>query len=283
MTESASWKKLTPHQHEVIVNGATEAPGTGHLLNHKGDGTYTCARCQSPLFRSTTKFESGCGWPSFDQSIPGAVRELPDADGRRVEIRCQHCDGHLGHVFRGEGMTTKNTRHCVNSLSIEFEQGNSELAFFAGGCFWGVEHLLQGIDGVSTVHSGYMGGQTENPTYQEVCSGTTGHTETVRVTYDPTRVSFETLAKAFFEIHDPTQVNRQGPDVGTQYRSAIFYENDEQKAKTEELIGILESKGLKVATEVAPAGVFWPAEAYHQDYFERNDAGHACHARVQRF
>lgn len=283
MTDSASWKKLTPHQHEVIVNGATEAPGSGPLLNNKETGTYTCARCQSPLFRSTTKFDSGCGWPSFDQSIPGAVRELPDADGRRVEIRCQHCDGHLGHVFRGEGMTEKNTRHCVNSLSIEFESGNSELAFFAGGCFWGVEHLLQSIDGVSKVDSGYMGGETENPTYEQVCTGTTGHTETVRVTFDPSLVDYETLAKAFFEIHDPTQVNRQGPDVGTQYRSAVFFESPEQEASVRGLIEILEGQGLKVATEVEPAGIFWPAEAYHQDYFERNAPGYICHERVKRF
>jgi peptide methionine sulfoxide reductase msrA/msrB len=283
MTDSAGWKKLTPQEHQVIVNGGTEAPGTGRLLDHKDDGSYTCARCHSPLFRSTSKFNSGCGWPSFDDSIPGAVRELPDADGSRVEIRCQHCDGHLGHVFRGEQMTEKDTRHCVNSLSIAFETGNSELAFFAGGCFWGVEHLLQAIDGVSKVDSGYMGGEVQNPSYEAVCSGTTGHTETVRVTYDPQVVSYETLAKAFFEIHDPTQVNRQGPDVGTQYRSAVFFESPEQEATIRGLIGFLEREGLKVATQVEPAGIFWPAEAYHQDYFERNAPGYVCHERVKRF
>jgi len=283
MTDPSPWKNLDPRQRAVLVDGATEPPGTGALLNHKGDGTYSCARCQSPLFRSGSKFDSGCGWPSFDESIPGAVRELPDADGRRVEIRCQHCDGHLGHVFRGERMTANDTRHCVNSLSIEFEQGDSALAFFAGGCFWGVEHLMQSIDGVSRVDSGYMGGETPNPTYEQVCTGGTGHAEAVRVAYDPERVDYETLAKVFFEIHDPTQVDGQGPDIGTQYRSAVFVENEEERRTIEDLIGILREKGLAVATTIEPAGIFWPAESYHQDFFERNPGRHGCHARVQRF
>ncbi|MFT7485520.1 MAG: peptide methionine sulfoxide reductase msrA/msrB [Candidatus Paceibacteria bacterium] len=283
MTPSASWNDLTPQQRQVIEQGATEAPGTGRLLNHEESGTYTCARCDSPLFISNSKFDSGCGWPSFDDAIAGAVRELPDTDGQRVEIRCQHCDGHLGHVFRGEGKTEKNTRHCVNSLSIEFEQGSKELAFFAGGCFWGVEHLLQQVEGVSTVDSGYMGGETANPSYRAVCSGNSGHTESVRVSFDPKVVSYETLAKLFFEIHDPTQVDGQGPDIGTQYRSAVFFESPEQEQVIHKLIAHLTEQGNKVATEVAPAGVFWPAEADHQDYLERNPNGHMCHVRVQRF
>lgn len=283
MTDPTPWRPLSPEEHHVIVNGGTEPPGTGRLLNHEQDGTYTCARCSSPLFVSNSKFHSGCGWPSFDDSIPGAVRELPDADGSRVEIRCQHCDGHLGHVFRGEGFTERDTRHCVNSLSIGFQDGRSRLAFFAGGCFWGVEHLLQSIEGVSRVESGYMGGEHPSPTYEEVCTGGTGHTETVRVIFDPEVVSYETLAKAFFEIHDPTQVGGQGPDIGSQYRSAVFVEDEAQERTIRELIGMLEGKGLAVATEVAPAGIFWPAEAYHQDYFERHGAGRSCHQRVPRF
>ena len=283
MTDPAPWKKLSPDEHHVIVNAGTEPPGTGRLLKHGEDGTYTCARCSSPLFVSGSKFDSGCGWPSFDDSLPGAVRELPDPDGLRVEIRCQHCDGHLGHVFRGEGFTAKDTRHCVNSLSIGFEHGRSQVAFFAGGCFWGIEYLFQSMDGVSRVDSGYMGGEHPNPTYEEVCTGGTGHAEAVRVFFDPELVSYETLATAFFEVHDPTQVGGQGPDIGPQYRSAVFVESEEQERTVRELIGILEGKGLRVVTEVQPAGIFWPAEAYHQDYFERNAAGHVCHARVQRF
>ena len=193
------------------------------------------------------------------------------------------CDGHLGHVFVGERITAKNTRHCVNSLSIEFESGRKQVAFFAGGCFWGVEHLLQQIDGVSKVDSGYMGGETESPTYRQVCTGSTGHTETVRVTYDPDLVDFETLAKAFFELHDPTQVNRQHNDVGTQYRSAVFYAGPEQLEITRKLIAILEGQGLQVATEVSPAGIFWPAEPEHQDYLEHNPNGYMCHVPQKRF
>ncbi len=283
MTNQASWNELTPQQHQVIVNGGTEAPGSGALLDNKADGTYTCARCGSPLFISNSKFDSGCGWPSFDDSIPGAVRELPDADGSRVEIRCMQCDGHLGHVFLGERITAKNTRHCVNSLSIQFETGHKQVAFFAGGCFWGVEHLLQQIEGVSKVDSGYMGGETESPSYRQVCTGATGHTETVRITYDPDLVDFETLAKAFFELHDPTQVDRQHNDVGTQYRSAVFFSGPEQEAVTRKLISILEGQGLKVATEVSPAGVFWPAEPEHQDYLEHNPDGYMCHVPKKRF
>jgi peptide methionine sulfoxide reductase msrA/msrB len=280
---TSSWNKLTPEQHRVIVNAGTEAPGTGALLDHSGDGTYTCARCDSPLFISDSKFDSGCGWPSFDSSIPGAVRELPDSDGSRVEIRCMQCNGHLGHVFVGERITEKNTRHCVNSLSIEFESGRKQQAFFAGGCFWGVEHLLQRIDGVHKVDSGYMGGEYDNPTYREVCTGNTGHTETVRVTFDPDLVDFATLAKAFFELHDPSQVDRQHNDVGTQYRSAVFYNGPEQEAVTRKLIGILGEQGLNVATEVSPAGIFWPAEEDHQDYLEKNPGGYMCHVPKKRF
>lgn len=168
-------------------------------------------------------------------------------------------------------------------MTDEPREDTIESAVVAAGCFWGVEHLFKQLDGVLATEVGYTGGSTDNPTYREVCSGTTGHTETVRVTFDPEVVMFEGLARLFFEIHDPTQVNRQGPDVGTQYRSAVFYEGPEQEAVTRKLIGLLEAKGLDVATEVLPAGVFWPAEEYHQDYLEHNPGGHMCHARVKRF
>lgn len=277
------WNELTPEQVRVIEHAGTEMPGTGQFLNHHEDGVYTCARCRAPLFGSDTKFESGCGWPSFDDSLPGAVKELMDPDGRRTEIRCARCDGHLGHVFRGEGMTPKNTRHCVNSVSMDFAAGNVEQAFFAGGCFWGVEHLLEEMDGVLEVDSGFMGGTVDRPSYRQVVSGTTGHAETVRVTFDPRRVSFEAVAKMFFEIHDPTQMNRQGPDIGPQYRSAVFYANDAQKQVTERLIGVLKEKGLNVVTEVAKAGLYWPAEEYHQDYYVKTGKQPYCHMRVERF
>jgi len=141
---------------------------------------------------------------------------------------------------------------------------------FAGGCFWGVEHYFQRVKGVISTSVGYTGGCKDNPTYKEVCSDDTGHTEAVEVVYNPEITSYEELAKLFFEIHDPTQVNRQGPDLGSQYRSEIFYLNDEQRITSEKLIKMLEDKGYKVATKVTKATTFWKAEEYHQDYYKKS-------------
>lgn len=273
-------KPLTKEEARVIVHKGTEAPFTGAYLNNKRQGTYICRQCGTPLYASSDKFDSGCGWPSFDDALPGAVTRTPDADGHRVEITCAACGGHLGHVFEGERFTPKNTRHCVNSISMVFVP--QEQAYFAGGCFWGVEDAFSQIEGVLDAASGYMGGQTENPTYEQVSTGRTGHAETVRVTYNPDVVDFETLARLFFEIHDPTQVNRQGPDVGTQYRSAVFYANAEQKAVAERLVDVLRDKGWEAVTEISPAGEFTLAEDYHQDFTARTGRG-GCHVRVPRF
>jgi len=249
-SEPMTWKKLTHAEELVIVHKGTERPFTGEYVNHHEDGTYTCRRCGASLFTSDTRFESGCGWPSFDDALPGAVREVPDRDGVRTEIVCAACEGHLGHVFRGEGHTDRDTRHCVNSISVSFEAaGTHGSAYFAGGCFWGVEHLLSQEDGVISVTSGYMGGRTRDPSYEEVCSGSTNHAEAVQVVFDPARVTYETLAKLFFEIHDPTQINRQGPDVGSQYRSAVFVADKDQRRVADGLIQTLQAKGLPVARD----------------------------------
>ncbi|MBN2797666.1 MAG: bifunctional methionine sulfoxide reductase B/A protein [Deltaproteobacteria bacterium] len=280
---SAQWNALTPEQSRVIESCGTEPPFSGAYVNHHQDGTYTCARCGAPLFSSEAKFDSRSGWPSFDEALPGAVEELVDPDGHRVEIRCARCGGHLGHVFRGEGYTEEDTRHCVNSLSLGFSEAPLAEAYFAGGCFWGVEHYLQAVPGVKSVVSGYMGGDKPNPTYREVSTGRTGYAETVQVRYDPHQVQYRELAKLFFEIHDPTQRGRQGPDIGDQYRSAVFTVSEEQAAATSELITTLKRRGYDVATEVKPAGVFWPAEDYHQDYYQRTGKTPYCHARVERF
>jgi peptide methionine sulfoxide reductase msrA/msrB len=225
--EVEKWRKLTPEEARVIVKKETEPPFVGRFDKFDKAGTYTCRRCGTALYRSDDKFDAGCGWPSFDAEIPGAVKRVMDADGRRTEILCVHCGAHLGHVFTGERLTAKDTRHCVNSISMEFVlqadlTNQFPRAVFAGGCFWGVEYFLQQATGVVQTAVGYTGGHTERPTYEEVCSHKTGHAEAIEVMFDPRQTSFEKLARLFFEIHDPTQVDGQGPDLGDQYRSAIF-------------------------------------------------------------
>jgi len=275
---------LTAAERHIIVEKGTEAPFTGTYWNHVEPGVYVCRRCGALLYRSDSKFESECGWPSFDDEVPGAVARRPDADGRRTEILCAACGGHLGHVFTGEHLTAKDVRHCVNSASLVFiPQSRLGRALFAGGCFWGVEHYFGQVPGVLAVTSGYTGGQTDRPTYEQVSTGTTGHAEAVEALFDRDRVTYEALAHLFFEIHDPTQVNRQGPDVGTQYRSAVFTLDEDQKRTAEDLIGRLRAKGYAVATQVEPAGKFWPAEAYHQDYLRKHPGHPICQTRVPRF
>lgn len=283
-----SYRTLTPEEERVIVNKGTEKPFTGKYETFAGDGIYTCRRCGAALYRSEDKFNAECGWPAFDDEIPGAVKRNKDADGRRIEIVCATCDGHLGHVFIGEKLTPTNTRHCVNSISMEFIDvadidKHFKRAIFAGGCFWGVEFYLQKSKGVIAAVSGYTGGTVENPTYEEVCSKKSGHIEAVEVLYDPKQTTYEKLARRFFEIHDPTQVDRQGPDIGEQYRSAIYFGNAEEKAVAEKLIQLLKGKGYKVVTRVEPAVRFWKAEGRHQDYYFKTGKQPYCHLPVDRF
>ncbi len=270
------YKKLTPQEERVIVHKGTESPFTGKYNDFSENGLYICKRCGFPLFESNAKFKSECGWPSFDEQIPGAVISQRDADGVRTENLCANCGAHLGHVFTGEGYTEKNTRFCINSVSMDFIP-NGQCAIFSGGCFWGVQYYFKNAPGVISTTVGYTGGKTEKPTYEQVCSGKTGHAEAIEVVFDPNKTSFENLAKLFFEIHDFTQLNRQGPDIGIQYRSGIFCLNDEQKKTAEKLVQILKQKGYDVKTEIKPAAAFWPAEQYHQKYYEKNGQSPYCH------
>lgn len=285
--KASKYRKLTPEEESVIVHKSTEPPSSGKYNDFFEKGTYHCKRCNAPLFRSKAKFKSSCGWPSFDDEIEGAIKRVPDPDRIRTEIQCANCGGHLGHVFEGEGFTEKNVRHCVNSISLVFvpdkKMADTAKAYFAGGCFWGVEYYFDHKEGVISAVSGYMGGTMKNPTYEDVCSGNTGHLEVVQVTYDPKRVTYEELAKLFFEIHDPTQADGQGPDIGEQYRSAIFYNNDEEKKIALKLIDILKNKGYDVVTKVFPVSSFWKAEDYHQDYYERKKEKPYCHVYKKRF
>lgn len=285
---STQLNNLTKFEKHVLVNKGTERAFSGKYVHTKEEGTYRCKVCDAALYDSGDKFDSHCGWPSFDEAIPGAIKEVPDADGRRVEIVCATCGSHMGHVFRGEGYTVKNTRHCVNSISLNFHQKNVtpsalKRAYFAGGCFWGVEFYLEKVNGVKEVTSGFMGGHLKHPGYYDVVRKDTGHIETVEVVYDPTIVSYETLAKIFFEIHDPTQVDGQGPDIGSQYLSAIFVNNAQERETVERLIKVLEEKGFSIATKIKAKAPFYPAEGYHQDYYERKGSTPYCHRRVKRF
>jgi len=283
------YNDLNSEEIRVIENKGTEMAFSGKYDGFYDAGIYRCRKCNTPLFNSTDKFDSGSGWPSFDDTIKGAVKEVPDEDGRRVEIVCATCDGHLGHVFRGEQLTPKSTRHCVNSISLSFdsneENSKYKKAYFASGCFWGTEYWFSKQDGVVNADSGYMGGHTKNPTYQEICQKDTGHLETVEVTYDPTEISYESLCKLFFETHNPEQMNGQGPDIGSQYLSAVFTNNVEEEDTVQILINQLEEKGMKIATMIKDANEhkFYKAEEEHQNYYKLRGSTPYCHVYTARF
>ncbi len=277
-------KDLTALEKHVIIDKGTEPPFTGIYNDHFARGIYSCRQCGAALFTSDSKFPTECGWPGFDDAIADAVVQTLDPDGVRTEITCARCGGHLGHVFTGEKLTPKNTRHCVNSVSLDFIPAEKlETAVFASGCFWGVQHHLNQVKGVYYSTVGYTGGRVDNPTYKQVCNENTGHAEAVMVVFDPNQVSYEDIAKIYFETHDPTQVGGQGPDLGDQYRSEIFYLTPQQKATAENLIQILKDKGYKVQTKLTPAQVFWPAEDYHQHYYNKTGKLPYCHIYQKKF
>ena len=280
-------RSLTPAERRIICNKDTESPHSGVYNRTQQAGTYLCRRCGLALFRAIQQFESGCGWPSFAGAIEGTVKYLPDADGIRKEIMCQRCDAHLGHVFYGEGYTAENIRYCVNSTSLDFVDDkqikDSEEAIVAGGCFWGVEYYFERLPDVVKAESGYIGGHLNNPDYHQVCQGGSGHYEAVRVLFDHDKTSYEAIIKHFFNIHDPTQKTGQGPDIGKQYQSAIFYYNQTQHDKAQALIQELKKKGYDVATKLYSAQPFWAAEEYHQHFYSKHHKKPYCHKLVSRF
>jgi peptide methionine sulfoxide reductase msrA/msrB len=286
---SGKIEQLSDEERYVLINKGTQAPYVGKYTNEKSNGIYTCKICETPLYKSSDKFDSSCGWPSFDDAIPGAVKRIPDADGRRVEIVCAKCGAHLGHVFEGEGFTPKNTRHCVNSISLKLKPAldakdkDLSYAYFAGGCFWGVEYFLEKLDGVKSVSSGFMGGHVKNPGYYEVVSGRTGHLEAVEVVYDKSKISYEKIARTFFEIHDPTQTNGQGPDIGSQYLSAVFVNNEDERNTIKKLISTLDENGFDVVTKILEKKEFYKADEGHQNYYNKKGSKPYCHGYKKRF
>jgi len=274
------WKeRLSEAQFRILRTNGTEAAFCGTLLDNKQQGVYACAGCGLPLFSSDAKFTSGTGWPSFFQPIAeGNVAEKPDISFgiARIEIECARCEGHLGHVFP-DGPEPTGMRHCLNSESLVFTErgglaglGEVKQAVLAGGCFWCVEAVFEELAGVVDVASGFAGGEGVATDYKTVISGKTGHAESVRIVYDPAVISYADLLKVFFATHDPTTLNRQGADVGTQYRSAIFYGDAEEKAVAEAFIAELTELdvfgGRRIVTTLEALDGFHMAAASHQNY-----------------
>ncbi len=290
----AEWRaQLTPEQYRITRASGTERAFCGTLLDNKQEGVYACVACGLPLFSSDAKFNSGTGWPSFFQPIAREnVTEIVDASHGmvRTEIRCARCESHLGHVF-DDGPRPTGLRFCLNSEALDFTEagalasladplaagagagGATASVVLAGGCFWCVEAVFEELEGVLGAESGYAGGSAETANYEDVCSGQTGHAEVVRVSYDPAKISYLELLEVFFATHDPTTLNAQGPDSGTQYRSAIFPADDAEAEIARAYIDDLTAAGVfkrPIVTSIEPGQTFHPAETYHQNYVCNN-------------
>jgi peptide methionine sulfoxide reductase msrA/msrB len=295
------WKaRLTPDQYAVLRQNETEPPFSGSLLYEKKAGTYHCAGCGQSLFASTNKFDAHCGWPSFDKELPqaGIQKKIDYSHGMvRTEIRCGQCDGHLGHLF-DDGPTETGKRYCVNALSMSFAADQAaenrfslkavnpikDTIVLGGGCFWCVEAVYEELNGVLDVQSGYAGGHTIAPTYEEVCDGQTGHAEVIQIIFDPGKCSLLDILEVFFSVHDPTTLNRQGADVGEQYRSVICYRTPAQRETAQSVIQQFNQEQIydkPVVTQVIPLTTFYPATPDHQNYYQRNANKPYCQMVIQ--
>jgi peptide methionine sulfoxide reductase msrA/msrB len=294
-------KALTPDQYRVTQRNGTERAYSGEFWLHDEPGIYVDVVSGEPLFASVDKFDSRTGWPSFTKPVDGR-NVVTKRDFTmlfpRTEVRSAHGDSHLGHVFKDGPRNRGGLRYCINSAALRFvhrddleaqgygdyvtlfskEDSMSEYktATLAGGCFWGMQDLIRRQPGVVSTRVGYTGGRNANATYRNH----PGHAEAIEIVYDPAQTDYRALLEFFFQIHDPSTKDRQGNDLGSSYRSAIFYVDDEQKQVALDTIADVDACGLwpgKVVTEVAPASDFWEAEPEHQDYLLRIPNGYTCH------
>lgn len=277
----AEWKaQLTEEQYYVTRQKGTERAFTGEHCGLFEPGIYSCVCCDSLLFDGSEKFESGTGWPSFTEPIfqPAIKYEMDMSHGmRRVEVMCNVCDGHLGHVFN-DGPAPTGLRFCINSASMKKKSDfKLEKLVIGGGCFWCTEAMFQTLRGVEYVEPGYSGGTPETATYKQVCNGTTSHAEVIQITYDPAVISYDDLIRMHFLSHDPTTLNRQGNDVGPQYRSAIFYKSEEEKEIAAKIMAELQADFANpIVTTLEPYEAFYKAEDYHHDYYAQNSSQPYC-------
>lgn len=289
----AEWKKvLSADLYAVAREADTERAFTGKMWQSETKGTYYCAACGLKLFKSEQKFVSSCGWPSFfeQENKNSVVFKDDNSYGmKRTEALCGRCNSHLGHLF-DDGPEPTGKRYCMNAISLDFvpdgvtsTTGNLETIVLGGGCFWCVEAVYENLEGVKSVYSGYAGGTVENPSYEEVCTGRTGAAEVVEITYDKSKTNLDEIFQVFFTVHDPTTLNRQGADAGTQYRSAIFYKNENEKKVAENLIAALNEKVFsnKIVTTLEPLQKFYKAESYHQGYYQNNKNQPYCQMVIQ--